>query len=81
MIFTSLLSMVVSSGQMPISKATELYDQIVVIATKSDGSRLLSNRKLNVDQHAVMAGGKAAHIDILADDLTFKIACDDFLET
>lgn len=77
----SLLSMAVSSGQMPIAKAKELYDQMVAIATESDESRLVSNGRIIVDQHAAMAGGRAAHMGVLADDLTFKIACDDFLET
>lgn len=74
MIFTSLLSMVVSRGQMPIVKAKELYDQMVAIATEPDKSRLLSNGKIIVDQHAAMAGERAAQMDVLADDFTFKMA-------
>lgn len=81
MVFTSLLSIAVSKDRMPITAAKKLYDQMVAITTEFDpNSSFLSNGKIIVDQEAAMSGQRMAHMDDLAEDLTFRMACDDFLD-
>lgn len=79
-LFTSLLSIAVSRGRMPITAAKRLHDQMVAVTSESDSDRVLANGKLVVDQKPAMNEVKSAHMNLLADELAFKMACNEFLE-
>lgn len=82
MIFTSLLSMGVSSGKVPITTAKKLYDQMLAFTAKSNASMAPIGRgRLVVDLEAAQTRVGAAQMDVLTEDLMFKMACDDFLES
>lgn len=53
---------------------------MVAFTAGSDSSRVLSDGRLAVDQSTAMNEVKAAHMNLLADELTFKVASDEFLK-
>ncbi|KAM0718419.1 hypothetical protein Q7P37_005489 [Cladosporium fusiforme] len=80
MVFTSLLTMGVRSGNLTLMTAKGLYDQMIAVTTKSRSSLAFGNGKLVVDLETALTHVSAAQMDVLAEEMTFKIACDDFLE-
>lgn len=61
--------------------AKTLYDETVAITTEFDpNSSFLSIGKIIVDREAAMSGQRIAHIDDFAEDLMFRMSCDDFLD-
>lgn len=70
----------VNSGKMPMTAAKRLYDQMLAIATESMSNTNLGYGKLVVDQQAALTQVGTAQMDVLTEDLTFKMACDEFID-